>query len=182
MPPMTTSLHSAIAAVAPIAGLSIGNPADKSTWRIDFVGSATAEQRAAAAAIVTGYDMLAPQRTSRIEDAWAVMAQRLAIGRVTVATSAGTHDYGIDGVTQDNISKACLGVALGITPPTRAWTPKGATASITVTHDDLKAIALAIGNAFDAHVQAYLGHKAAILSLTTADAIAAYDVGTGWPA
>lgn len=50
-------LHEIIAAVAPIMGVSIGDPADKATWRVDFDPAATIEQRNAAKALLVGYDI-----------------------------------------------------------------------------------------------------------------------------
>jgi hypothetical protein len=47
-------VHEAIEAVCPIVGVSIGDKADKSTWRIDFADNATEEQRAAAQVVLTG--------------------------------------------------------------------------------------------------------------------------------
>ena len=49
------TLHSAIAAVCPIHGVAIVDPADKSTWRIDFKGEATAQERAAAQGVVASF-------------------------------------------------------------------------------------------------------------------------------
>ncbi|GEM_PF-5587328 len=45
---LSQTAHAAISAVCPIDGVAIGDPADKSTWRIDFSGEATMEQREAA--------------------------------------------------------------------------------------------------------------------------------------
>ena len=49
------ALHSAIAAKAPICGISIGVPADKTTWRIDFLDTATDQQKADAQAVITAW-------------------------------------------------------------------------------------------------------------------------------
>jgi hypothetical protein len=54
-------LHDALRAVAiPILGVSIGDSADRRTWRIDFAPSATAEDRAAAAQVVATLDVTEP--------------------------------------------------------------------------------------------------------------------------
>lgn len=55
------NLHAAIAAHAPIDGVSIGRRNDKSTWRIDFKPEATDAQRAAARAMLEGFDVGAAQ-------------------------------------------------------------------------------------------------------------------------
>jgi hypothetical protein len=49
-------LDAAIKAVCPIHGVSIGRWDDRSTWRIDFKGEATPEQRAAAQSVVDSFD------------------------------------------------------------------------------------------------------------------------------
>jgi hypothetical protein len=50
------ALHAAIAAVAPIDGVSIGRWGERETWRIDFRAEATDEQRYAAAQIADAFD------------------------------------------------------------------------------------------------------------------------------
>ncbi len=49
-------LHDAVAAVCPILGVSMGNPNDKSTCRIDFAPSATPAEQQAARAVVAGFN------------------------------------------------------------------------------------------------------------------------------
>lgn len=46
-----------IRAKCPIDGVSIGDQNDKSTWRIDFQPTATAQQRADAQAVVDAFDV-----------------------------------------------------------------------------------------------------------------------------
>lgn len=53
------TLHAAIAAVCPIHGVSIGRKDDKTTWRIDFANDATDPQRAAARAVLEGFNLAA---------------------------------------------------------------------------------------------------------------------------
>jgi hypothetical protein len=55
-----TSLHRSIAAVCPIRGVSVVDPSDKATWRIDFDPSATEAQMQAARAALQEYDPNAP--------------------------------------------------------------------------------------------------------------------------
>jgi hypothetical protein len=50
------ALNNAVAAVCPIDGLAVGDPADKATWRIDFDPSATDQQRQAAQAALAAFD------------------------------------------------------------------------------------------------------------------------------
>lgn len=58
---IASELHAAVAAVAPIQGVSIGRRTDKATWRIDFEDAATESERQAAAAVMSGFD---PQSVS----------------------------------------------------------------------------------------------------------------------
>lgn len=55
-----SALNDAVAAVAPIDGVSVGRAEDRSTWRIDFATGATAEQRASAQAVLAAFDPAAP--------------------------------------------------------------------------------------------------------------------------
>jgi hypothetical protein len=122
------------------------------------------------------------QKATLVAAAWAECNRRIEAGQVDVTTSAGTHPYGLDKVTQDNVQKVLLGVLTNSTPNPRDWTPKNALAPISVTHADIGIIAAAVGNAYDAHIQAYLAHKAAIIALADQAAVDAYDVTTGhWP-
>lgn len=50
-------IHGAVSKVAPISGVSIGDAADKSTWRITFLGEATAEDRQAAEGMIASLDI-----------------------------------------------------------------------------------------------------------------------------
>lgn len=48
-------LHNALAAVCPIQGVAVADPADRSTWRVDFDPSATATQQAAAQSALAAF-------------------------------------------------------------------------------------------------------------------------------
>lgn len=54
---MSTKLHDAVAAVCPITGISIGNRSDRLTWTFRASEGATAEQIAAAQAIIDNADL-----------------------------------------------------------------------------------------------------------------------------
>lgn len=56
----TLKLHNALAAVAPIVGVSVGRADDKATWRIDFAADATSGQRDAAQSVLAAFDAAAP--------------------------------------------------------------------------------------------------------------------------
>lgn len=69
-------LDERIQAVCPIDGVAIGDPADKDTWRVDFKPEATAEQRAAAAAVMAAFDADAPLADDIVSE----RKRRLALG------------------------------------------------------------------------------------------------------
>jgi hypothetical protein len=54
------ALHRTVAAACPTLGISIVDPKDKATWRIDFDPSATDPQRQAAQAALQAFDPSAP--------------------------------------------------------------------------------------------------------------------------
>ena len=58
-----TALYNTISAVCPIRGVSIGVPATKSTWRIDFDPTATPAQKTAAQTALTNFDYTASKTT-----------------------------------------------------------------------------------------------------------------------
>lgn len=53
---LSQTLTDRLGALCPIEGVSLGDPADKSTWRIDFAKEASEEQRAAAQAAIAAFD------------------------------------------------------------------------------------------------------------------------------
>lgn len=53
---ITGALHAAVAAVAPIVGVSIGVVTDRATWRIEYTDDATAEQIAEGDAVLAAFD------------------------------------------------------------------------------------------------------------------------------
>jgi hypothetical protein len=67
-----------IAAVAPIAGVSVGVVGDKKTWRIDFLPAATGAERAAARAVVAAFDVAAEQTAAETRASRDRNAARLA--------------------------------------------------------------------------------------------------------
>lgn len=130
---------------------------------------------------------IAAARATRIALCWSVMTSKMQDASFSVSTSAGMFNFGMDDTSRDNMDKALMGVALAITPNPRPWTPKGQSAPVMLTHDDLKEIGRQMGAKYDSFVQAYLMKKAAIKQATGADdratlaMIESYDVVSGWP-
>lgn len=62
-------LYEFIAAIAPIEGIAIGDPAKRETWRIDFAQNATAQQRTAAANALAAFDPNAPEDLDALDNA-----------------------------------------------------------------------------------------------------------------
>ena len=52
---LAAALDKAVKAVAPIEGVSIGNEADKTTWKLQFAPAATPAQKTAAQGVVTAF-------------------------------------------------------------------------------------------------------------------------------
>ena len=64
---MLNELTKALAAVAPITGVSIGRKDDRSTWRIDFAPEATDDQKAQAAQIVASFDIVKVEHNEGVD-------------------------------------------------------------------------------------------------------------------
>lgn len=58
---VTQAITRAIAAVAPIDGVAFPDLTDKKSWRIDYQPSATDQHKAAAQAVIDGFDVNAPE-------------------------------------------------------------------------------------------------------------------------
>ena len=57
------ALHNALALVAPIVGVSVGNSGDRSSWRIDFADGATDDQKSAAQGVIASFDLVNEDRS-----------------------------------------------------------------------------------------------------------------------
>ena len=69
MQSLTAALDTALRAVAPIIGISIGRMDDRRTWRIDFAPEATQSQRDAAASVIAAFDVAAVEAAEAAEAA-----------------------------------------------------------------------------------------------------------------
>lgn len=95
--PLALRLHEAVEAVAPIDGVSIGDPKDKKTWRADFKPTATEDQKYAAKKVIKEFDADAPdevegakqEAATRLENALGSDDQAEVISALKEALKAG---------------------------------------------------------------------------------------------
>ena len=86
-----TVLHTKIAAVCPIDGVAIGDPADAKTWRIDFaVGATPAQIAAAQQALAVITPVLLAQADRIVKAAAAAIPDPLAAARASAVSSLPT--------------------------------------------------------------------------------------------
>lgn len=66
---MIAGLDAAVRAVCPsVNGVSIGSLVDRATWRVDFSGDETADQRAAALTVLGTFDALASVKAALVDE------------------------------------------------------------------------------------------------------------------
>lgn len=121
---VAAKLDTAIRAVAPIVGVSIGRQDDKSTWRIDFAPEATQAERDAAAAVVTTFDVAAVEAGEAAKvaaiDALVLSARADAVFtalKTATAAEISTHvntTFPALPVAQRNVLKLLLVVAAAV--------------------------------------------------------------------
>ena len=85
------AIHTQIAAVCPIDGVAIGDPANAKTWRIDFaVGATPAQQAAAQAALAAITPASLAQADATVQAAAAAIPDPLAAARASAVSSLPT--------------------------------------------------------------------------------------------
>jgi len=120
---MAGRVHTAVAAASSnCVGVSIADPADKTTWRIDFSANASDQEKVAAATALAAFDPNAPFVPASVP-MWQAKAALQAIGKLDAATSAvnasGSHqiilawEYAAD-IARASPSVAAIGTALGL--------------------------------------------------------------------
>lgn len=77
-----------VAAALPIDGMGVGNPDDKSTWRVDWATPPTAQQLAQAQAIIDAFDV-AVEEAKATEDAGTARGEIMAKGIVNLLVAKG---------------------------------------------------------------------------------------------
>lgn len=182
-----SQLHDAIAAVCPIVGVGIGDPADKSTWRVDFAPGVTAQQMAAAQGVITAFVWVGDGAYIEIDG---VVTPNIPVMRAlqsasidaawAAANSAtflfGGHPIGMDETGSKNINSIATGIALtGALPAGYPGYWKAADnfpvpVVDVATFKQMYAAMIAQGLTNFAHAQT---QKAAIAAATTPDQIAA---------
>lgn len=101
-------LHHTIVAVCPIVGISIGEPDDRETWRIDFAPGATKQQKAAAKAVLDGFDPAAPTLAEQRSASFKADTGRAdLLDRLRAATPAQIDAY-VDGNVTDLASARAM--------------------------------------------------------------------------
>lgn len=167
-----------------VHGLGVGHTIDGKTLVLRYGQKGEAESVAwnGSAIVKTFAEPTQTIRDRRIGEAWDACQHRVENGAVEVETTAGTHHYGTDAVTQNNISKVLIGILAGVTPNPRPWTPKNVLTPVMLTHADLMLVGSTLMQRVDANMQAYLTHKAYLLNPNRTRAeIVAYDLTAGWP-
>lgn len=82
-----SELASAVEAICPINGVSIGRKDDRQTWRVDYAPSATGEQIAAAQSVLASFDFNAPSVPASVK-MWQAKAALAASGKLEAANAA----------------------------------------------------------------------------------------------
>lgn len=126
-------------------------------------------------------EILEYAQTRKIDELWAFTLAQIEADAAQVEVSAGTYWFGMDSNTFTNFERTLRGIDLGTVLNPRPWTPKGEIMPISVTHDDIKAIASVLGLRYDDWMTAYLTHKATVRMATDPVAVEAYDYSMGWP-
>lgn len=125
---------------------------------------------------------LASVKAEKTAAAWAESQRRFAASSIDVVVGGASRTYRCDQTTRENISviNGMISRSPALVANPRAFTPSGS-APVDTTHDEFLAIYAAGIAKGDAFYQAYYVHKTAIAALTTAEAVAAYDLSLGWP-
>lgn len=92
---IAAALDAAVRAVCPISGVSLGSLADRATWAIRFMPEATAQQRAAAAAVLAAFDPSAvkePQPRNLPAEIDALAARNAKLEAALTAKNLVTHE------------------------------------------------------------------------------------------
>lgn len=117
------------------------------------------------------------------EQAYKYLELKLNLATVNVVLSSGTHTFGCDATTRENIAHInTLIVSGGIkaVPNPRPWVPKGSNIEVQVTHDEFASIGAAIMQKRDQLSKIYFNHKNTINALTEVDVVSKYDVTKGY--
>jgi hypothetical protein len=170
----TTYLHTEIEKLCPIDGLSMTNIDDPTTWRLSFKEEATVEQQNAAQAVIDN------AATHKLNYDRQLVLAKLVVIRDQVINSDITVNTHLFFADADSISlmHQCITMEANI----QVIFPKDwilADGSIlSVTYNDIKAVAIAISNRKDAAYTRYMALMAEINTSMTPESI---DLTTGWP-
>jgi HD-GYP domain-containing protein (c-di-GMP phosphodiesterase class II) len=119
---LAVRVHAAVAAVAPIDGVSIATPSDKSTWRVDFAPEVTQSERDAAGAVISAIDADAPEVPDSVTPYQARQAINAAGLREAVEAAVAGASYEVKDAWEYALAieraspfVAAMGSALGLT-------------------------------------------------------------------
>lgn len=179
-------LHSSIAAVCPIDGVSFANPEDSATWMIQFRAEATAEQRSAAQEILAAFDVLQGVKRRAFE-AIDDDAERVRLRYITRGVGQSmTYREKLE--QAEEVVAAGQAAADAMTAEQRIATYPTLAASVGIEADSLWECAALVLNRYNqwaalsyAIEQARLAGKKAIDAAADADGVAAALEAVTWP-
>lgn len=120
-------------------------------------------------------------KTIKIEEAWKYAENIMETTSTSITTSAGTHEYGNDKETRENIIALVTAIVAGIPIPNpRSYTPKGEVIPVSLSHADFINIGAYLFSAKDSILQTYLFHKSIIKNTIDYDTLKNYDITTGY--
>lgn len=107
-------LHTKIAEVAPIDGVSVGDPNNKSTWKVFFQAAATALQKTNAQTVVDNYDYISVDalEVQRDVDLDAAPEVLDLIDKAKNATNAQINTWLLNNVTNLAQARTVLGAVI----------------------------------------------------------------------
>lgn len=113
--PPAAALHAQVerAAGCHINSVSIGVPADKRTWRVDYDQACTTQQKASGDTVVAAFDY------NSAANAPTDLAQKISAGISVVSTAASSLNatYALDSITLDQIKGVANDAASGLGLP-----------------------------------------------------------------
>ena len=148
---LALALHQAVAGACGncVVGVSIGDPGNPATWRLDYVPDATAAQQAQAQAALAGFDLSA---FTAQQAAATALAQKIAEGIQIQSSSMSALNgtYAIDPPHQQQVASVSLYIAVNGKFPagqfSLAWPDINGTPHSFPTTAEFQAFATVLGD------------------------------------